>query len=135
MRLEYFPLPPTCKLYDSFGAPRSGGRHHEGIDIMAARGTPVYAVVTGTIRKLQTNAPLAGNAIWLAMADGTYFFYAHLDRFADGLVAGAAVQGGQLIGYVGATGNAGTPHLHLEVHPQGGPAVNPTPIVRATTTC
>lgn len=135
--LEYLPLPRTCAIRSSFGAPRSGGRKHLGIDITAARGTPVYAVRTGTITKRNLDYPssLAGNALYLTVGDGTYFFYAHLDQFADGIGVGVHVPAGALIGYVGSTGNAGGPHLHLEVHPSGGVAVDPYPIVRAASGC
>ena len=104
---------------------------------MAPRGTPILAVQHGTITKLWYNVPgsLSGNGIKLTAADGTYFFYAHLDHFASGIAVGSVVQPGAVIGYVGSTGNAGTPHLHFEVHPGGGPAVNPTPIVVAAGTC
>jgi len=137
IRLDYFPITPTCSLRDSFGYPRSGGRRHEGIDILAARGTPIYAVKAGRITALGATwaGPLAGNAFTLTMPDDTYFFHAHLDHFAPGIGVGSTVAAGTLIGYVGSTGNAGTPHLHLEVHPKGGPAVNPYPIVRAAISC
>ena len=69
------------------------------------------------------------------MADGTYFFYAHLDTFAEGIAEGVAVTAGQVIGTVGSTGNAGTAHLHFEVHPGGGAAVNPYPIIKAVDAC
>jgi peptidoglycan hydrolase-like protein with peptidoglycan-binding domain len=132
-----FPMPKTCKFWDTWGAPRSGGRKHQGVDIMAASGTPLFAVANGTITKRQTayTGSLAGNALWLTTADGTYYFYAHLSAFADGIGAGSKVTAGQLIGYVGKTGNASVPHLHFEVHPKGGSAVNPYPIVKAVSGC
>lgn len=132
-----FPMPKTCKFWDTWGAPRSGGRKHQGVDIMASSGTSLYAVQTGTITKKQSAYPgsLAGNALWLTTADGTYYFYAHLSGFADGIGVGSKVTGGQTIGYVGKTGNASVPHLHFEVHPKGGSAVNPYPIVKAVSGC
>lgn len=135
--LEYLPVPRTCAIRSSFGARRSGGRTHKGMDIIVPRGTPVYAVRSGTItkRNLDYRGSLAGNALYLTVADGTYFFYAHLDHFADGIGVGVAVQAGALIGYVGSTGNAGGPHLHLEIHPLGGAAVDPYPIVKAASGC
>jgi murein DD-endopeptidase MepM/ murein hydrolase activator NlpD len=81
-----------------------------------------------------TGGALSGNSIRLTIGDGTYFFYAHLDGFAAGLSAGQSVRAGQVIGYLGATG-ATSNHLHFEVHPQGGAAVNPYPIVKAVDAC
>ena len=135
--LEYLPLPRTCAIRGSFGAPRSGGRTHMGMDISAARGTPIYAVRAGTITKRTFDYPgsLGGNALYLTTADGTYFFHAHLDRFAAGIAPGVKVPAGAVIGYVGSTGNAGGPHLHLEVHPRGGAAIDPYPIVKAASGC
>ncbi len=135
--LTVFPVPATCAFTDTFGAPRSGGRKHQGVDIMVASGTPVYAVVNGTITKKQLDyvGSLGGNSLWLSGADGTYFYYAHLSAFAPGIEVGSVLTAGAVIGYVGATGNASVPHLHFEVHPLGGPAVNPTPIVKAATSC
>lgn len=132
-----FPMPPTCKFWDTWGAPRSGGRKHQGVDVMASSGTPLYAVQTGTITKKQVSyaGSLAGNALWLTLADGTYYFYAHLSSFADGIGVGSRVSAGTVIGYVGKTGNASVPHLHFEVHPKGGVAVNPYPIVKAVSGC
>jgi murein DD-endopeptidase MepM/ murein hydrolase activator NlpD len=137
MVLAAFPLAPTCSFADTFGAPRSGGRQHQGVDIMAKSGTPIYAVMDGTITKKQVHyvGSLGGNSLWLSAADGSYFFYAHLSAFAGGIEVGSVVTAGTLIGYVGATGNASVPHLHFEVHPGGGAAVNPYPIVKAATTC
>ena len=135
--LANFPMPKRCTFWDTWGAPRSGGRTHQGVDIMAPSGTPLYAVQGGTITKTQTSYPgsLAGNAIWLTAADGTYFFYAHLSGFVSGVGKGTVVKAGDLIGYVGSTGNASIPHLHFEVHPRGGAAVNPYPIVRPVSGC
>lgn len=132
-----FPMPKTCRFWDTWGAPRSGGRKHQGVDIMANSGTPLYAVQSGTITKKQLAyaGSLAGNALWLTTADGTYYFYAHLSGFADGVGVGTKVNAGTVIGYVGKTGNASVPHLHFEVHPKGGSAVNPYPIVKAVSGC
>lgn len=132
-----FPMPATCAFANTWGAPRSGGRKHQGVDIIAKSGTPLYAVQTGTITKLRTDyrGSLAGNAIWLTLPDGTYYFYAHLSAFAGGVGVGSKVAAGTVIGYVGKTGNASVPHLHFEVHPKGGAAVNPFPIVKAVSGC
>ncbi len=135
--LAAFPVAPTCAFTDTFGAPRSGGRTHEGVDLMVASGTAIYAVMNGTISKKQVNyvGSLGGNALWLGADDGSYFYYAHLSAFAPGIEVGSVVTAGTLIGYVGATGNASVPHLHFEVHPGGGSAVNPYPIAKAASGC
>ncbi len=135
--LAAFPVTASCAFADTWGAPRSGGRRHQGVDIMVGSGTPIYAVMDGNINKKQLDfvGSLGGNALWLTAAGGTYFYYAHLSAFAPGIEIGSIVTAGQLIGYVGATGNAGGPHLHFEVHPDGGSAVNPYPIVKAAGRC
>lgn len=132
-----FPVQGTCSFGDSFGFPRSGGRSHQGVDIIAASGKLLYAAVEGTITKVYTDYPgaLAGNGVRITMADGTYVFYAHMNTIADGIAVGVPVQAGQIIGTVGSTGNSGTPHLHFEIHPLGGAAVNPYPIVKAINGC
>ena len=132
--LQAFPVQGRCGFTDSWQAPRPGGRKHEGVDIIGARGLAIYAVADGVITKMLTGGTLSGNSIRLTIADGTYFFYAHLDGFAAGLSAGQSVRAGQIIGYLGATG-ATSNHLHFEVHPQGGAAVNPYPIVKAVDAC
>lgn len=134
-RLAVFPMQGRCSFIDDWGAPRSGGRTHEGTDIIGARGLAIYAVTDGVITRMHTGLALGGNAIRLTMADGTYFFYAHLDSFAPGITPGTAVRAGQIIGYNGSTGNAGGPHLHFEVHPRGGAAVNPFPLLKAIDAC
>ena len=135
------PLPKCALSKTSFGQPRPGGRIHEGVDIMATLGQEIYAVDNGTLTK-QTidgaaNATLSGNAWTLKLTDGTYYFYAHLSKFADGLTQGSVVIRGQLIGYVGDTGDPGPGnyHLHFEVHPQGGAAVNPVPLLTIPKAC
>jgi murein DD-endopeptidase MepM/ murein hydrolase activator NlpD len=132
--LQAFPVQGRCGYTDSWQAPRPGGRKHEGVDIIGARGLAIYAVADGVITKMLTGGALSGNSIRLTIGDGTYFFYAHLDGFAAGLSAGQTVRAGQVIGYLGATG-ATSNHLHFEVHPQGGAAVNPYPIVKAVDAC
>ena len=131
--LDAFPMICQCSFADSWHAPR-GARLHEGVDIIGARGLPLVAVKDGVITKLVTNQTLSGNAIRLTIADGTYFYYAHLDAFAEGITVGTQVVAGQVIGYNGSTGTT-TPHLHFEVHPGGGAAVNPYPFVKAVDAC
>ena len=94
--------------------------------MLAPRGTPIVAVVNGVVG--YSHNRLGGNAAWVSGASGRYY-YAHMDHYEG---SNRAVHQGEVIGYVGDTGNArGTPHLHFEVHPGGGAAVNPYPSVRA----
>ena len=132
--LQAFPVQGRCGFTDSWKAPRPGGRQHEGVDIIGARGLAIYAVADGVLTRMLTGGALSGNSIRLTIADGTYFFYAHLDGFASGLSVGQTVRAGQIIGYLGSTG-ATSNHLHFEVHPKGGVAVNPYPIVKAVDAC
>lgn len=132
--LQAFPVQGRCGFSDSWQAARPGGRLHEGVDIIGARGLAIYAVADGVITRMLTGGTLSGNSIRLTIADGTYFFYAHLDGFAAGLSAGQTVRAGQVIGYLGSTG-ATSNHLHFEVHPKGGAPVNPYPIVKAVDAC
>jgi peptidoglycan hydrolase-like protein with peptidoglycan-binding domain len=135
--IDHFPVAPPCGFADTWRYDRGGGRVHLGVDIIAPTGTEVYAVVTGKVSKVYVDAPgsLSGNGVRIALPDGTYFFYAHLTSLAPGIELGVPVTAGQLIGTVGSTGNSATPHLHLEVHPQGGSAINPYPIVKAIDGC
>ena len=133
--LKAFPMQGRCSFVDSWGEPRSGGRLHEGTDLIGPRGLAIYAVVDGVITKAYNGLALGGNSLRLTMGDGTYFFYSHLDSFAPGIGAGVPVRAGQIIGYNGSTGNAGSPHLHFEVHPRGGAAVNPYPLLKAIDGC
>lgn len=110
---------------------------HLGVDIIADHGKRIYAPVSGKIILVVHDRPgsLSGNAVKLAMADGTYFFYAHLSSFENGIEVGTRVKAGAVLGRVGSTGNSAGPHLHLEVHPRGGVAVNPYPLVKAIDGC
>ncbi|MDW3213033.1 MAG: peptidoglycan-binding protein [Ilumatobacteraceae bacterium] len=137
VELEVFPVQGKCYYGDSWGYPRGGGRVHLGVDIIAPEGKLLYAVADGTITKVYADYPgsLSGNGVRLTMADGTYFFYAHMVGVADGIDVGTKVKAGQIVGAVGNTGNSGTAHLHFEVHPQGGAAVNPYPMVKAIDAC
>ena len=101
------------QLRDSYSAPRSGGRVHNAIDIMAPRGTPVLAAADGTILKLRTGGN-GGITIYQLDPDGrTLYYYAHLERYAAGLREGLPVWRGQVIAYEGDTGNAGRGNYHL----------------------
>ncbi len=122
------PVRGAVSFVDSWGAPRSGGRSHQGVDMMAARGTPNVAIVPGTTS--QKYGSLQGNGVTLHGDDGNIYHYFHLDSYAGGPRRVAA---GEVIGYTGTSGNAeGTaPHTHFEYHPGGGGAVNPYPLVRA----
>ncbi len=135
-QISVFPSQGRCSFVDSWHDERSGGRKHIGVDIIGPTGLALYAVTDGTITKMYgAETKLSGNALRLTAADATYFFYAHLDSFAPGIAVGSAVRAGQIIGYMGATGNAGNSHLHFEVHPGGGEAVNPYPIIKAVDAC
>lgn len=139
---------PYCYASDSFGDPRSGGRVHQGMDLMAdsklGPTQAVYAVVDGVLAGQvidgAANSSLSGNTWGLIAKIGTtYYVYMHLSRFADGLTNGSAVTQGQIIGYVGDTGNpgAGNYHLHFEIHPAGArtTAVDPLPILPIPAAC
>ena len=93
--------------------------------MISPTGTPLVAVVSGSVLFKQTS--LGGNSVWLTGSDGNKYFYAHLSSF-EGSSRGVSI--GETIGYVGSTGNTTTPHLHFEIHPGGGRAVNPYPTVR-----
>jgi murein DD-endopeptidase MepM/ murein hydrolase activator NlpD len=121
------PIRGSVSFVDSWGAPRSGGRTHQGVDLMSAAGTPNVAVVSGTIA--QKSGSLSGNGVYLSGDDGNSYWYFHLSAYSGGP---RRVAQGEVIGYTGTTGNAeGTaPHTHFEYHPGGGGAVNPYPLVR-----
>ena len=118
--IQTCPVRGPTSFVDSFGWPRPGGRVHEGIDLIAAEGTPVVAVHAGSASR--NSSDLGGNGVVLhhdGGADWTY--YAHLSAYA----ATGHVEVGTVIGYVGHTGDATTNHLHFEYHPGGGDAVDP----------
>ena len=105
----------AARLTDTWGAARSAGRRHEGIDILAPKGTPVRAAAPGKVLKFHDSAR-GGITIYQSDASGHFiFYYAHLISRAPGLREGDLVTQGQVIAYVGQTGNATTPHLHFEI--------------------
>jgi len=128
-------------LRDDFNQPRSDGRTHGALDILAPHGTPVIAAVDGTIRKLFFSGAGGITIYQFDRAEERVYYYAHLDRYADGLAEGLFVPQGTVIGYVGATGNAhGTNHLHfaIELLPPTkewwkGTPVDPYPLLATTT--
>jgi murein DD-endopeptidase MepM/ murein hydrolase activator NlpD len=121
------PVQGGASFINDWGFPRSGGRRHKGNDMFAPRGTNLVAVADGTVRL--SNSSLGGISVWLHADYGANFYYAHLDGYPSGLESGQRVSKGQVVGYLGDSGNArgGTPHLHLQIHPGGGAAVNPFP--------
>lgn len=125
------PVAGAVSFSDTWGAPRSGGRTHKGVDMIAARGTPIVAIFEGTIKRISTNT-LGGKSLWLRANNGDEFYYAHLDGYGD-ISVGQKVAEGYVVGYNGSTGNAPDwlPHLHFEFHPGGGYAVNPYPLVKS----
>jgi hypothetical protein len=127
-----FPVFGEASFSDDYGAPRAGTGWHHGNDIFAATGTPVLAVADGTLSRVGINT-LGGNRLWLTDDAGNEFYYAHLSAYAPATVSGARVRAGQVIAFVGNTGQAITtpPHLHFEVHPRGGDSVNPYPYLTA----
>ena len=135
--LRRFPVQGYCGFGDTWHAPRGGGRLHEGVDIIAPVGNLIYAVADGTITTQYWDYPgrLSGNGVKLTMADGTYFVYLHMSGFAQGLGKGTQVKTGDVLGFIGNTGSSATPHLHFEIHPGGGGAVNPYPYVKAIDDC
>jgi murein DD-endopeptidase MepM/ murein hydrolase activator NlpD len=145
-----FPVPPLAlvlpvsgsharELKDDFEETRGGTRRHEAIDILAPRGTPVLAAVSGPVAKLFTSQQ-GGLTVYQFDAAGEYcYYYAHLDRYAPGLAEGMVLERGDRVGDVGTTGNApkDTPHLHFAMFRLGpdkkwweGEAVNPFPLLQ-----
>ncbi len=130
----------ASQLRDTFTDARSEGRVHDAIDIMVGAGTPVLAVADGTVEKL-FDSERGGLTIYQFEPSGRWcYYYAHLQRYADGLAEKQVIKRGDVIGYVGSTGNASAdaPHLHFEVHVLGpekqwwkGESINPYPLLQA----
>lgn len=127
------------QLQDTFTDARSEGRVHDAIDILAPNGTPVLAVADGTVEKL-FDSVRGGLTVYQFEPSGRYcYYYAHLDRYAEGLAEKKTIKRGEVIGYVGSTGNASpeAPHLHFEIHVLGpekqwwkGESINPYPVLK-----
>lgn len=124
--LQACPAGGPHSFSNDWGAPRSGGRRHQGNDILAPHGSPSLAVVSGRITRLRSGG-LGGLALYLWGDDNNEYYYAHMSGFA--VSQGERVSAGQTIAYVGNTGNArgGPPHIHFEIHPGGGGPINPYP--------
>jgi murein DD-endopeptidase MepM/ murein hydrolase activator NlpD len=127
-----FPVADPHTFSSTYGAPRSGGRSHEGNDIFAPMGTPLLASENGVIADMGVGT-LGGIKLWVHGESGTQYYYAHLIEYAAGITDGTHVRAGDVIGYVGNTGNAIStpPHLHYEIHPDGGGPIDPYPLLHA----
>jgi murein DD-endopeptidase MepM/ murein hydrolase activator NlpD len=123
------PVAGNTWFVDTWGAARSGGRTHKGTDMAAAYGTPLVAMYAGSVRLGWSS--LGGRQVYLYADDGNFYYYAHLSDYPNGLSGGQRVDRGQVIGYVGSTGNATANVLHLGMGPSAGNYVNPYPTVRA----
>jgi murein DD-endopeptidase MepM/ murein hydrolase activator NlpD len=124
------PVGPENSFIDSWHFPRSGGRRHQGTDVFAPYGSPAYAVTDGVIDKWG-NGGLGGITLWLRAANGDRYYYAH--NSMNLAAVGTRVQAGDVVAYVGKSGNARTTpaHVHFEAHPGGGAAANPYPFLAA----
>jgi len=125
----FCPVQGGASFIDSWGFPRSGGRKHKGADMFNKRNTPLIAVVDGRVT-FSSNS-LGGRSTHLYAADGTVYYYAHLEGYPTDISSGSYVKAGTVVGYLGNSGNARytSTHLHFEIRP-GGVAVNPYPTVR-----
>lgn len=126
------------QLSDTYTQSRGAGRSHDAIDIMAPRGTPVVAVADGKVAKLFNSKPGGLTIYQFDAQDQVAYYYAHLDSYAAGIVEGKPLKRGELLGYVGSTGNASAdaPHLHFAIFVLGpekywwrGTAINPFPLL------
>ena len=129
------PVVAPVTFIDSWHFPRGDDRVHLGQDLFAAEGQPLVAVAGGTVAEVRVGAGLGGNIVWLLTDDGHAWYYAHLSGFARSAEPGRHVDRGEVIGYVGRTGNAAStpPHLHIQWRPAGrhGPDTNPYPLLDA----
>lgn len=132
-RFAKFTLPLNPSGFaDTWGAARSGGRRHQGTDVMAPCGAPVYAVTDGTIQRTSSGG-LGGISLYLRATNGDVFYYTHLRGFSNGSAPGKRVAAGDVIAVNGNTGNArgGPCHVHFEWKPSGGRSVNPYPLLNS----
>jgi peptidoglycan LD-endopeptidase LytH len=122
--------PRKSRFVDSWGNSRSGGRRHEGIDVFAAKDTPVLSTTSGLVTRVGTNN-LGGRVVWVLGPGLERHYYAHLNRYGD-VRAGDRIEAGTIIGYAGNTGNArgGAVHLHYGIY-RNGSAQNPYPRLAA----
>jgi len=127
-----FPVGGRTRIGGPFGSFRADTGDHQGNDLFADFGTPVVAAADGTIENVGS-LPISGNRLWVYADGGDQFFYAHLASFAPAAVDGRHVEAGTVLGYIGNTGDAEPtpPHLHFEIHPNGGKAVDPNPFLVA----
>jgi murein DD-endopeptidase MepM/ murein hydrolase activator NlpD len=127
------PVAGMVSFTDTYGAARSGGRSHEGVDMFAPEGTPLVAVTDGTTFLVENfDDDIGGVSLWIRTASGDTYYYAHNSANVV-RASGVHVRRGQIVAYVGRSGNAGgtEPHLHFEIHPGGGAPTNPTAAVYA----
>lgn len=124
------PIGDPVNFSDTWGASRSGGRSHKGVDMLSPHGTPIYAYEAGVVTSTKSSS-LGGISLILKGKSGNSYFYTHLSGHVSGITPNTRVSAGQHIAYNGASGNAnGIPHLHFEVWPGGGAAVNPYPYAK-----
>jgi murein DD-endopeptidase MepM/ murein hydrolase activator NlpD len=126
----------ASQLSDTFNQTRGNGRRHKALDIIAPKGTHVFAVTDGKVAKLFYSKPGGLTIYQFDFSEKFAYYYAHLDRYAEGIKEGTILRRGDLIGYVGATGNAATSHLHFTIFELGpekqwwkGSAINPFPLL------
>jgi murein DD-endopeptidase MepM/ murein hydrolase activator NlpD len=125
-----FPVRGKTTIGGPFGAFRADTGFHQGNDLFAGFGTPVVAVADGTVENVGS-LKISGNRLWVYADTGDQFFYAHLSAFSPDAVDHRHVRAGTVLGYVGNTGDAEPtpPHVHFEIHPDGGKAVDPHPFL------
>ncbi len=126
------PINAATSFSDTWGAPRSGGRTHKGVDMMAARNAPLVAIESGVITRT-SDSSLGGISLYLTGVSGSRYYYAHLEALAPGVTGGMSVSVGDLVGYNGSSGNSPKwlPHLHFQYAPAGSDWINPYPLVKA----